>query len=298
VPPATRPCPLPAADPFCPLNDAFRDAYAAHRADVLAASGPVILYAGGDRLVLQRGRDRLEAPATSARYHELKIVAHAVLAVFLLLAPVDGPIDAARAAKLDSYRTHLGRAAATIEGRLAGGPQRDRQRRILGRAQSLLERALGERRLDAGALGDFVRAERADVLDNVKDAAREQVAAIHAAVQGWTAAMSPAERSRLRIVVGTTHMARPGNLAVQYFQAFLGEPYAGRQADERVDEGERVLVAEGTFDAERLLALVGTHLVDRAAAAAFFADPLRLDRDLLSDGAEEAIREVLGRVPP
>jgi hypothetical protein len=99
------------------------------------------------------------------------------------------------------------------------------------------------------------------------------------------------------VVVDTVHMARPGNLAVQYFQAALGEPYAGRRADERVAEGERVVVSEGAEDADRALELLGTHMVDRSAAEAFFGDPLRLDRDLLSDGAEDAIREVLGRTP-
>jgi hypothetical protein len=64
-----------------------------------------------------------------------------------------------------------------------------------------------------------------------------------------------------------------------------------------VAEDERLIMAEGIFDEERSLALLGTHLVDRAAATVFFEDPLRLDRDLLSDGAEESIREILGRAP-
>jgi hypothetical protein len=296
TPAAAPPCPLPAGDPLCAVNDAFHDAYAARRAAMLATSGPVLLQLG-DRLVLVRGKERVEALTTNARYHELKSVAHVPFAVFLMLAPGDGPIDEARIRKLDAYRALVRRAAATLDRRFAGGAQRDRQRRIFDRSIALLDKAIGAKRVEAAALRDFAQVQRADLLENAKEAAREQVTIMHALVTAWTSRMSAAERSRVKVVVGTVHMARPGNLAVQYFQAWLGEPYAGRLADERVGEAERIVVAEGVFDADRSLALLGTHLVDRAAARAFFDDVLRLDRDLLSDGAEEAVRELLGRTP-
>jgi hypothetical protein len=289
-------CALPTIDPFCAMNDAFREAYASRRTAMLAASGPVLLQIA-DRLVLVRDGERLEALTTNARYHELKSVAHVPFALFLMLAPVDGPIDEAQVQKLAAYRALVRRAAATIEGRFPGVAQRGRQRRILDRSLSLLDRAIREKHLEPAVLREFVRVQRADLLENVREAAREQVTIMHALVRAWAARMSAAELSRLKVVVGTVHMARPGNLAVQYFQAWLGEPYAGRTADERVEVGERIIVAEGIVDEERLLALLGTHIVDRFAAEAFFDDPLRLDRDLLSDGAEEAIRDALGRVP-
>jgi hypothetical protein len=278
------------------MNDAFREAYASRRAAMLATSGPVLLQLA-DRLVLVRDGERLEARATNARYHELKSVAHVPFALFLMLAPVDGPIDEALVQKLAAYRVLVRRAAATIEGRFPGAAQRERQRRILDRSLSLLERAIREKHLEVGVLREFVRVQRADLLENARDAAHEQIKIMHALVGAWTARMSAAEQSRLKVVVGTVHMARPGNLAVQYFQARLGERYAGRTSDERVEVGERIIVAEGILDEDRSLALLGTHLVDRFAAEALFGDPLRLDRDLLSDGAEGAIRGALGRVP-
>jgi hypothetical protein len=299
--PACRGTALPAArdalgDPFCAVNDAFREAYATRRAAVLAASGPVLLQLA-DRLVLVRDGERLEALTTNARYHGLKSVAHVPFALFLMLAAVDGPIDEAQVQKLAAYRALVRRAAAAIEGRFSGAAQRERQRRILDRSISLLDGALREGHLEAAVLREFVRVQRADLLENARDAAHEQVAIMHALVGAWTARMSAAELSRLKVVVGTMHMARPGSLAVQYFQAWLGEPYAGRRADERVEVGERIIVAEGIVDEDRSLALLGTHLVPRLAAEAVFDDPLRLDRDLLSDGAEEAVRDVLGRAP-
>ena len=124
-------CPLPPGDPLCAVNDAFHDAYAARRAAVLAASGPVLLQLA-DRLVLVRGGERLEALTTNARYHQLKSVAHVPFAVFLMLAPGDDPIGEARIRELEVYRAKVRRAAATIGDRFADAAQRDRQRRILG----------------------------------------------------------------------------------------------------------------------------------------------------------------------
>jgi hypothetical protein len=291
--PAAHPCALPAGDPLCAMNDAFRDAYAGRRAAVMATSGPVVVQVG-DQLLLFRGKERLEGAATNARYHELKSVAHTPFAVYLMLAPVDGPLDEPLVQKLKRYRELVRRAASIVEGRFSEAAQRERQKRILSRTIALLDHAIDERRFTATELRDFVSRARADLLENMRDAVREQVVTMHTQVKAWSAGMTPEEMAKLRVVIGTVHMARPGNVAVQYFQAWLGEPPAGHLADERVSETARVIVGEGLFDAERLLALVGTHLVDRAAAAMFFDDPLRLDRDLFSDFAEAVVPEILG----
>ncbi|MDI1476519.1 hypothetical protein [Polyangium sp. y55x31] len=293
---AERPCPLPSSDPLCPLNSAFRDAYAERRAAMLAASGPVLVQYG-DTLVLLRRGERLEGPATNERYHELKSVAHVPFALYLLLSGVDGPIDEARLGKLISYEALVRAALSTIDGRFPDAAQRERQQRILTRSLALLDQATRERRLASSTLGAFIRSQRADVLENIREAAHQNVMTLHAQVTAWAARLTPEERARLRVVIGTPHMARPGNISLQYFAAWLGEPSAGRAADERIAEGTRIIVAENIFDADRSMALVGTHLVDRAAAAAFFDDPLRLDRDLLSDAAEEAIHALFGGSP-
>jgi len=293
---AEQPCPLPSGNPFCPLNSAFRDAYAERRAAMLAASGPVLVQSGDMLVLLHRG-ERIERPATNEHYHELKAVAHVPFALYLLLAGGDGPIDVALLDKLVSYKALVEAALATMDGRFSDPAQRERQRRILTRSLSWIERVTREKRLTSSELGAFVRSQRADVVQNVRDAAHQNVMTLHAQVTALSARMTPEERARLQVVIGTPHMARAGNLSLQYFTAWLGEPSAGRHADERVAEGARIIVAENIFDTDRSAALVGTHLVDRAAAAAFFDEPLRLDRDLLSDAAEEAIRALFGGSP-
>ncbi|MDC3960999.1 hypothetical protein [Polyangium jinanense] len=263
---------------------------------MLAASGPVLVQYGDTLVLLHRG-ERLERPATNERYHELKTLAHVPFALYLLLSGADGPIDEAQLGKLISYEALLRAALSTIDARFSDAAERERQRRILTRSLSLIDQATGEKRLTPSTLDAFVRSQRADVLENIKEAAHQNVMTLHAQVTAWAARLTPEERARLRVVIGTAHMARPGNLSIQYFAAWLGEPVAGRAADERVVDGARIIVAENIFDTDRSIALVGTHLVDRSAAAAFFDDPLRLDRDVLSDAAEEAIRALFGGSP-
>lgn len=286
---ANRSCPLPFGDPLCPLNSFFRETYAERRAAMLAASGPILVQYGDD-LVLLRNGERLEGRATNERYHELKSVAHVPFTSYLLLSGINGPIDDTLLRKLITFETLVSRSLSSIDTRFPNGSQRERQRRILSRSLLLLHRAIDEKQLHPGDMDVFVRAQHDDLLDNIKDAARENVMTLHAQVMAWAALLTPDERTRLRVVVGTSHMARPGNLALQYFAAFLGEPFTGRTTDERVAVDTRIIVAENIFDTDRSATLIGTHLVDRAAAEAFFNNPLHLDRDLLADGAEEAIR--------
>jgi hypothetical protein len=84
------------------------------------------------------------------------------------------------------------------------------------------------------------------------------------------------------IVVGA-HMAREGEIAMQYFEKLLGER-----------EGLRLVFAEGLWDEASELQLLATHLLDASVGESFFGDPLRMHRDLLSDAATQ----VLAAPPP
>ncbi|MBK9260672.1 MAG: hypothetical protein IPM54_12725 [Polyangiaceae bacterium] len=287
-------CPLPSGDPLCPLNGFFRETYAQRRAAMLAASGPILVQYG-DKLVLLRNGQRLEGRATNERYHELKSVAHVPFAAYLLLAETNGPIDDALLPKLISFETLVSQALSSINTRFPDDSQRERQRQILSRSLLLLRRVIQEKQVRSSDIDEYVRAQRDDIAENVKDAARENIMTLHAQVTAWAALLTPEERNRLRVVVGASHMARPGNLALQYFAAWLGEPSTGRTTDERIAENARIIVAENIFDTDHSATLVGTHLVSRATSIAFFNDPLRLDRDLLADAAEEAIRALFGQ---
>lgn len=114
---------------------------------------------------------------------------------------------------------------------------------------------------------------------------------------GWLDAMTPDERSRLQVLVANAHMPREGSLTNQYFTAVVGDPYEGKFDDENIAEGSRMISAEGIYDESGLLNLLGTHILDSAIGVSFFADPVRMHRDLLADVTEDWIVAEFGITP-
>jgi hypothetical protein len=58
-------------------------------------------------------------------------------------------------------------------------------------------------------------------------------------------------------------------------------------------EGRRVVYAEGLWDEDKALALLGTRRLDGRLSVAVFNDPFRMYRDILADVARAAIDEIL-----
>jgi hypothetical protein len=107
-------------------------------------------------------------------------------------------------------------------------------------------------------------------------------------MQAWKHRLTDADWRRLRVIVMGTQLPRRGNLAVQYFARLFGE----------TGEGDRVVYAEAIFDEARALDLLGTRLLDTRIGTAFFDDPSRMHRDLLSDAARAYLDELLPKAKP
>lgn len=283
---------LPPDDPLNILNQAFREAYAARRDAVLARMGPIIAQID-DRLILRRGKERKEAPAHTRLFHELKVMAHVPLAVYVLLADTRTPLDDARD-RLTAIRKLIITVSADLDRRGFTPEQLARQRRILDGTLAFLDdvNAAGNHATPE-ALAAFVRAQTPDLLRNSEDAARDQIETMHAAVEAWKQEMTHDEREQLRAVVAVSHMARPGNVAVQYFSIALGETWEGRFHQ----EGKRVLASEVAFDEAAAFELLGTHVLDASAAGRFFGEEARLARDILADPAERILARMFHKEP-
>ena len=230
-------------------NDVFRAAYHDARSRALANAGPIILI-DGDHAVLIVGAGREQALIRDARYHEIKQMAHGALGVFAALADVDGPLPAGRAETLRGLRESVaktGASTAFVDGVLAAG-------------------ACKRADLDAWA-----REMGPKLLAAAQQAAALELAALDGAVKRWQTDLGD-RWARLHVVVIGSHMAREHEIALDYFLHALGEPA----------EGGRVVYAESLWEEPRALELLGTHLIDAQVGAAFFGDPMRLHRDLLS----------------
>src|SRR3954470_22663967 len=75
--------PAVASDPLAELNQAARADYAEARQGAVANGGPVLIV-GPDRIKLLQGSARSEFELQSARYHDLKAIAHLALGSYAL----------------------------------------------------------------------------------------------------------------------------------------------------------------------------------------------------------------------
>ncbi|SEM36257.1 hypothetical protein SAMN05444354_115135 [Stigmatella aurantiaca] len=292
--------PLPAAleptDPLSVLNGAFREAYAARREEILAGLGPVIAQID-DVLILRRGGQRFEGPARTRRYHAFKSITHVPLALHMLLSERRGVPGEPLRERLQGIQRLLTAAVESLEHRGFTPGEAARQRRILESTQALLVQALAPGGVPPEALTAYARAQAPDLLLNAEDAARDQLETMHATVEAWKRQMTPEEQQRLRVVVATSHMARPGNVAVQYFSVTLGETWEGRFDQEDLHPGKRVLSSETSFDEAAAFTLLATHVLDARVGRRFFGEEDRLARDVLADAAERLLAQMFHREP-
>jgi hypothetical protein len=266
------------------LNGAARQMYADARARELAAI-PVAIVVSGDDLVLRRNGKRTAAAVIPAEYHALKCVAHSTLALFAHLASEPGqPLGADRVKTLKEYQTLLTAAGPAVEKFGFDPDTLACLQRVLARALDFTAAVLRDGKVSADELAKFCRASRPDVMAVAAAAARLQVRAMHKQVMAWKADMTADEWAGLAVVVCGTQTPRADNLAVQYFSRLLGEPRG---------EGRRVVYAESLWDEEKAVNLLGTLRLDGKLAVAVFADPARMYRDLLADGARAAIDDLL-----
>ena len=79
----------------------------------------------------------------------------------------------------------------------------------------------------------------------------------------------------MRVLVLGPQMPRKHNVAVQYFAKLLGLP----------GEARRLVYAEELNGEQQGLNLLSTHQLDSELSEAFFADPERMEIDLLGNAA-------------
>jgi hypothetical protein len=161
-----------------------------------------------------------------------------------------------------------------------------RQKQIVTASLALLDEVAASHEYTRPKLLAFVRAMAPLVTENVTEATRAQLDAIHAQVSAWRSNnMTPREWNQLHVLIIGPHMPREGYVATQYFLRLLNEPA----------EGRRVVFAEALWDEPRALDLFGTHLLDGDIGEGFFGDYMRMHRDLLGDAAKEYLPRLLSK---
>ena len=257
------------------LNSEFRAQYQQALAATLAHAGPVILEEG-DSLILVRQGERTSVQVKPLEYHELKAVAHIPLALFVMLSfPPEASLSADRRKLLEHYRELMVSASATLPGRHFTADQLPRQKQIFSASFQLLDGVLARGHVTPAALESFTRQMAPLLLANVRDATALEMRALYTTLADWRKQLTPAEWKALHVVMIGPHMPREQECSIQFFQRLFREP----------EEGKRIIYAEALWNEKDALNLLATHVVDEAAGAAFFGDPMRMHRDLLADAA-------------
>jgi hypothetical protein len=287
---------LDPSDPLAQLNDGFHEYYAARQRAVLAELGPAIACIE-DWLYLRVDGRRHVGLVRPPRFHELKVLCHLPLAIQAILGDAGGALDETTRGRLIELDRRSAAAQPGLTARDLTPAQLERQHRLLGAARAFLARTLDAGGADEATLRAFLREQTPDIRENIAEAAACQLDAMHAIMRAWVASMSRAQWSKLRVVVGSAHMARTGNIASQYFSLALGDRWEGRfeKEDEHVER--RVLTSEDAVDEETAFALLTTHAFDRRSANAFFGEEGRLGRDVMADAAERHLEAMFGARP-
>jgi len=270
-------------DPLVTLNNAFREEYSRAKTEALRKVGPLIIVEGTKAVLVREGK-KTEAEIQPAMYQALKAVAHIPFAVFLMFDRSDfGEFTEERVAELREYKKLIVDAESSLGDRGFSEGQLQRQHKIIDDSLAFLDAAIENRQVQKTALDDFARQITPLLLENVDEAAKVELDALHSHVSEWRHEMTPDEWKTLHVVVMVAHMPRDEELTVQYFQRLLNDPI----------EGHRIICAEGLWEEPRALDLLATHLIDGNAGEAFFGDYMRMHRDLLADAARAYIQNTL-----
>jgi hypothetical protein len=275
----------PGKDALATLNDTFRTTYRETRAWRLSRLDPIIVVQFDDLHLVRAGQTRTEK-FTPAIYHEYKAIAHIPLALYAKLAPLPGrPFDKPTLDWLTMDLKQVQAAGASLDGRPGWTPEQLRlHKKIVADSVAFIEKIGRAEEVADEELTAYTRAMRPLVLASADAAARAQLDGLHALVNKWRAELGP-RWTHIDVVVLGPKQPRAGNLQYAYFQRAMG----------RGAEGRRLWYAEGVFDKDGGLNLLGTILIDRGAAIAFFNEPARLERDLLADAAARHLDRLFPR---
>lgn len=278
-PPATTAAATQPEEALIALNKQVRANYAESKRQLMLRARPAIVVVFDDATLLRAGQPAESESFTPPLYHRYKDVAHVALGAWATLAPWTDRSEQTWVAPLTALLQRARAARATLDAVGFPADRLARQRLIFDQSIALMERTLAAGRVDGTSLTGFARALAPSVLANGDDAAALQIDGLHALVSRWRALLSADDWRRLHVLVLGPKMPRAGNLSIQYFQRVMG----------RGELDRRLLYTEGIFDRDAALGLLGTVVTDRALARDFFGDPMRMDRDFLSDGARKRL---------
>jgi len=253
---------------------------------------PLLILVGND-LILHRNGRREITQVIPPMYHQLKAVGHMLFGVYLsLIVREPGGLNERKLLQVEQQHNLINTVLDHLHELDFPEAVRARQRALLEAASRILADCRRSRRVDLEAVHAFARDMGRKMNENNVMAQRAELDLLHAKVCAWLDRMDEKERERLFVVVCGSHQARYQEIAMTYFRHLLGE-FAAHGA-----HGEdKLMYSEAQFQEDSAIDLIARHIIDQDAGDAFFGDRFRMQRDLLGDGAEAHITELLRSHP-
>jgi putative intracellular protease/amidase len=259
----------------------------------LEHAGIPVMISAGDELILRHRGLREVVRFIPPLYHQLKAIGHMVFGIHLSLE-VRAPNGLNETEMFQTLQQQYLLKAVLQNLADEGIPDEvsEIQAALLSQAFDLLTDVIRHRAVDRGTLRAFARTTGALMLDNNTRAQRAALDGLHAAVTTWLASLTEEARAKLCVVVCGSRQGRSQDIVMEYFQRLLGEQAATGAAREN-----RLIYAESTFGEDGALDLIARHIIDQDAGEAFFGDRMRMQRDLLSEGAADYVESLLAGSP-
>jgi hypothetical protein len=267
-------------DPLTSLNLEFRSVYKQARERCSAETLPLIMCLG-DNVVLIDKNLRDQVDFIPPKYTQLKVVDHVPLVLFALLNPqCDQPLKDETKQELDRIKKLVLAARPSLAGLGFDPPTLERQHQLIDRSLSFVDLVQRQQKVSKRQLVTFCRELKPMIMKNVDQAVAAQLEIIDSAVSRWKQKLGPERFKKVTVVIVSGHMPRERHTCFQYFSKAL---HVKR-------EGLQIVYSEGPDDETSAREMVGMHVLDATIGETFFKDPLRMHRDLLSDGAALYLR--------
>jgi hypothetical protein len=274
------------------LNQSFHESYnnMIHRTyeKLGKENTPVIIMAHEEVMLFHRGEQET-INVIPKLYHQLKGIGHISFGVYVTLA------DNGYGKLRDDIRSNLEQQKHLIErglGYLDIDPlpmqYMPTHRKMLETALELIDQVLEDGLVIEEKVLEYGRKSAPWYLEGAAVGARVEIDELHKTVMNWKDQMGEENWDNIYVVVCAAHQGRYREATLQYFQKLLGE-----QEGLAAEMEDRVVYAEHIDEPKAAMDLLARHLVDQQASIDLFGTCTRLQRDLMSDGAQEYLAVLL-----
>ncbi|MEK7482765.1 MAG: hypothetical protein AABZ60_00380 [Planctomycetota bacterium] len=283
----------PFEGPLSEVNKNFHADYEAlvetTQTKIKSGKTPTILFTGGNLILYYQGNREVKE-VISDLYHQYKAIGHISLGLFTAFEnyQTDQLLSEEEIYFLKQDHQYIQKALEHLTQEKIPLEYLEIHRLILVISLKYLEIILEQKTLNEEITRAYSQSVSLLLLKGADLAAKLQIDLMHQSVSTWRQKISPEDWASLKVVLCGAHQPRTGYVARQYFERILHE-----KASEGAIGEDKILYAESLFSEDKAVNLLARHIIDQKAGLFFFNDRFRLQKDLLADGAEKYLNQLL-----